>query len=122
MKTKNLIITGVLGAFLSLVVLFAIGIFLIPTLHHEKMTEYRGTDVVQQFEITYPNAGMVATSGTPFEQHTTFTNFQNARMASLDFYKGLSGESITYKCERIIPTEESVEIFYFENPTVETQK
>ena len=123
MKTKKLIITGVLGIFLSIVVIFAVGIFVIPMLHHEQILEYRAMDVVKQFELTYPDSGMVATSsGKLLEQHITFTNFKNARMASLDFTQGITGEHIVYKCEKIISMQESIEIFYFENPTVDTIK
>lgn len=122
MDTRKLILTGVLGVALSVVLMFSIAVFIVPTLHVEKTMAYKSTDLAKQFELAYPEYTMITNSGNLYEQHTSFTYFKNARYASLTFTEGINGENIVYKCERIISSQDPVEIFYFENPTTETIK
>lgn len=117
MKTKKLILIGVLGVILSVVFLMFLAVFVVPAMHAEKTMEYQLNDLVIQFELTYPKQGMVTNSGTLYEQHTSFTHFKNGRYASLTFTEGLNGESIVYKCKRIVSSLEPVEIFSFEDPS-----
>jgi hypothetical protein len=122
MNTNKLIITGILGVVLSIVVMFSFAVFVAPTLHEQNLREYKSTDLAKQFQLTYPESGMVATTGTLYERNTSFTYFKNARHASLTFFESLDGQKIIYKCERIISSQEPVEIFYFEDPTPEIIK
>ena len=64
MSTNKLIIIGILGVALSIVVMFSFAIFVAPTLHQQNLTEYKSTDLAKQFQLTYPESGMVAISGT----------------------------------------------------------
>ena len=121
MKTRNLIITGIIGVVLSFFVITGLLVFVVAPLHNQQITDYQSHELVQQFHATYPQSGM-AMSGTLFEDHISFTFFKNARHASLTFSSDMDGEKIIYKCERIISSQEPVEIFYFEEPTVQTIK
>lgn len=111
-----------MGVVLSIVVVFSFFIFIASPLQQQSMMKYESTDLVKQFLLTYPESGIVATSGDFFEKHTSFTYSKNARWVSLTFSEGFDGEKIVYKCERIISSQEPVEIFYFEEPTPEIIK
>ena len=117
MKTSKLIVTGVLGVLLSVVVMFSFLIFVASPLQQQAMMKYESTDLAKQFLLIYPESGMVTTSGNFFEKHTSFTYSKNARWASLTFSEGIDGNKTVYKCERIISSQDPVEIFYFEEPT-----
>ena len=121
MKTRNLIITGIIGVVLSFFVLIGFLVFVVAPLNNQQITEYQSHELVRQFHETYPQSGM-AMSGTLFSDQVSFTFFKNARHASLTFSSDFDDEKITYKCERIISSQEPVEIFYFEEPTVQTIK
>ncbi|MGD8707147.1 MAG: hypothetical protein PVI88_00510 [Nitrosopumilaceae archaeon] len=120
MKTKKLILTGILGVVLAFVVIIAIGIVVMPSLYHQKVQDYRENELVRQFEITYPDSGIILSSGNLFEQEMSFSHSQNARTVSLSFIQGIGGESISYKCERKLPGQDVKVIFYFDNPTPQT--
>ena len=122
MKTRNLVITGIIGVVLSFFVMIGFLVFVVAPLQNQQITDYQSHKLVQQVHDTYPQSGMVAMSGTLFEDHTSFTFFKNARHVSLTFSSDMDGEKIIYKCERIISSQEPVEIFYFEEPTVQTIK
>ena len=117
MKTSKLIVTGVLGVLLSVVVMFSFLIFVASPLQQQAMMKYESTDLAKQFLLIYPESGMVTTSGNFFEKHTSFTYSKNARWASLTFSEGIDGNKTVYKCERIISSQDPVDIFYFEEPT-----
>ena len=121
MKTRNLIVTGIISVVLSFFVITGFLVFVIAPLNHQQITDYQSHELVKQFHEIYPQSG-IAMSGTLFEDHVSFTFFKNARHASLTFSSDLDGEKIIYKCERIILSQEPVEIFYFEEPTVQTIK
>lgn len=91
-------------------------------LTHQQIDEYQSNELVQQFRETYPLSGITSMSGTLFEKEISFTYSKNARYVSLTFSDSLDGQQITYKCERIISSQEPVEIFYFEEPTIQTIK
>ena len=122
MKTKLLIITGIIGVALSFFVLTGFLMFVVAPLNNQQISDYQSNDLVKQFHKSYPQNEMTTMSGTLFEDHISFTYFKNARYASLTFLDGIDGQKITYKCERIISSQEPVEIFYFEEPTVQTIK
>lgn len=119
MKTKKLILTGILGVALAFVVIIAVGIVVMPSLYHQKVQDYRENDLVKQFELSYPDSGIILNSGNLFEQQMSFSHSQNARTVSLSFIQGISGESISYKCERKLPGQDVEVIFYFDDPTPE---
>ena len=120
MKTKKLILTGILGVVLAFAVIIAVGIVVMPSLYHQKVQDYRENELVRQFEITYPDSGIILNSGNLFEQEMSFSHSQNARTVSLSFTQGIGGESISYKCQRNLPGQDATVIFYFENPTPQT--
>ncbi len=122
MKTKNLIIIGITGVVLSFFVMTGFLMFVVAPLNNQQITDYQSNELVKQFHENYPQNGMTTMSGTLFEDHISFTYFKNARYASLTFSDSMDGQKITYKCERIISSQEPIEIFYFENPTVQTIK
>ncbi|WP_148702919.1 hypothetical protein [Nitrosopumilus piranensis] len=122
MKTRNLIITGIVGVVLSFFVITAFLIFVAAPIQHQKVTDYQSHELVKQFHETYPQTGMTTMSGTLFEDHISFTYYKNARYVSLTFTDNPDGQKITYQCQRIISSQESVEIFYFEEPTIQTIK
>lgn len=122
MKMKGLIITGVIGVVLSFFVITGFLVFVMGPLNNQQINEYQSNELVQQFHESYPQSGMTTMSGTLFENHISFTYFKNARYVSLTFIDDIDGQKITYKCERIISSQEPVEIFYFEEPTVQTIK
>ncbi|MCV0371933.1 MAG: hypothetical protein K5793_00030 [Nitrosarchaeum sp.] len=122
MKIKSLIITGIVGVVLSFFVITGFLMFVMAPLNHQQITDYQSNELVKQFHESYPQSGMTTMSGTLFEDHISFTWFKNARYVSLTFSDGMDGQKITYKCERIISSEEPVEIFYFEEPTPEIIK
>lgn len=122
MKTNKLIITGILGVILSIVVMVSFAIFLAPSLLHDKVLKYKSEELAKQFELTYPDSGVMTNTGNMFEQNTSFVYSKNARWVSLTFTEGINGEKTVYKCERIISSQEPVEIFYFEDPTPEIIK
>ena len=119
MKTKKLILTGILGVALAFVVIIAVGIVVMPSLYHQKVQDYRENDLVKQFELSYPDSGIILNSGNLFEQQMSFSHSQNARTVSLSFIQGIGGESISYKCERKLPGQDVEVIFYFDDPTPE---
>ncbi len=122
MKTRNLIITGVVGVVLSFFVITGFLVFVMGPLNNQQIADYQSNELVKQFHETYPQSGMTTMSGTLFENHISFTYFKNARYVSLTFTDDMDGQKIIYKCERIISSQEPVEIFYFEEPTVQTIK
>ena len=122
MNTHKLILTGVFGVILSVVVMFSFLLFVASPLQQQAIMTYESTDLAKQFLATYPESGIVTASGDFFEKHTSFTYSKNARWVSLTFSEGIDGEKIVYKCERIISSQEPVEIFYFEEPSPETIK
>ncbi len=122
MKTSKLIMTGILGVILYVVVMFSFLIFVASPLQQQAMMKYESTDLAKQFLETYPESGIVATSGDFFEKHTSFTYSKNARWVSLTFSEGIDGQKTVYKCERITSSQEPAEIFYFEDPSPETIK
>ena len=122
MKTRNLVITGVFGTVLSFFVITGFLVFVMGPLNHQQITEYRSNELVQQFLVTYPLSGITSMSGTLFENEISFTYSKNARYVSLTFSDSMNGQKITYKCERIISSQEPIEIFYFEDPTIQTIK
>ena len=122
MKTRLLIIIGVIGVVLSFFVITGFLVFVMGPLNHQQIDEYQSNELVQQFRETYPLSGITSMSGTMFENEISFTYYQNARYVSLTFSDSIDGQKITYKCERIISSQEPVEIFYFEDPSVQTIK
>ena len=122
MKTRILIIIGVIGVVLSFFVITGFLVFVMGPLNHQQIVEYQSNELVQQFLETYPQSGITSMSGTLFENEISFSYSQNARYVSLTFSDSVKGQKITYKCEKIISSQEPVEIFYFENPTVQTIK
>lgn len=122
MKTSKLIMTGISGVVLSVVVMFSFLVFVASPLQQQAMMKYESTDLAKQFLATYPESGIVTTSGDFFEKHTSFTYSKNARWVSLTFSEGIGDDKTVYKCERIISSQEPVEIFHFEEPTPETIK
>ena len=122
MKTRFLIIIGVIGVVLSFFVITGFLVFVIGPLNHQQIAEYQSNELVQQFLETYPQSGITSMSGTLFENEISFSYSQNARYVSLTFSDSVDGQKITYKCERIISSQEPVEIFYFVDPTVQTIK
>ena len=96
--------------------------FVVAPLNNQQIAEYQSNELVKQFHENYPQSGVTTMSGTLFEDHISFAYFKNARYVSLTFSDSMEGEKITYKCERIISSQEPVEIFYFEEPTVQTIK
>lgn len=122
MKTRLLIIIGIIGVVLSFFVITGFLVFVMGPLNQQQIAEYQSNELVQQFRETYPLSGITSMSGTLFESEISFTYYQNARYVSLIFSDSVDGQKITYKCERIISSQEPVEIFYFENPTIQTIK
>ena len=122
MKTRFLIIIGVIGVVLSFFVITGFLVFVMGPLNHQQIDEYQSNELVRQFLETYPQSGITSMSGTLFENEISFTYSKNARYVSLTFSDGMDGQKITYKCERIISSQEPVEIFYFEDPTIQTIK
>ena len=122
MKTRILIIIGVIGVVLSFFVITGFLVFVMGPVNHQQIVEYQSNELVQQFLETYPQSGITSMSGTLFENEISFTYSQNARYVSLTFSDSMEGQKITYKCERSISSQEPVEIFYFEDPTVQTIK
>ena len=122
MKTGKLILTGILGVVLSVVVMFSFLVFVASPLQQQEVMKYESTDLAKQFLATYPESGIVTTSGDFFEKHTSFTYSKNARWVSLTFSEGIDGQKTVYKCERIISSQEPIAIFYFEKPSTETIK
>lgn len=119
MRTRKLILVGILGVVLSVAVIFSFLMFVVSPLQQQSISKYQSTELARQFLLTYPDSGIVTTSGNFFEQHTSFTYSKNARWASLTFTDGMDGQKIIYTCQRIISSQEPVEIFYFEDPTPE---
>lgn len=122
MKTKNLIIVGIIGVVLSFFVMTGFLMLVVAPLNNQQIADYQSNELVKQFHKNYPQNGMTTMSGTLFEDNISFTYFKNARYVSLTFSDSMDGQKITYKCERIISSQEPVEIFYFEDPTPEIIK
>jgi len=122
MKTKNLIIVGIIGVVLSFFVMTGFLMLVVAPLNNQQIADYQSNGLVKQFHENYPQNGMTTMSGTLFEDNISFTYFKNARYVSLTFSDSMDGQKIIYKCERIISSQEPVEIFYFEDPTPEIIK
>ncbi len=122
MKTRLVIIVGIIGVVLSFFVITGFLVFVMGPLNHQQVVEYQSNELVQQFLETYPQSGITSMSGTLFEKEISFTYSKNARYVSLTFSDSMDGQTISYKCERIISSQEPVEIFHFEEPSPEIIK
>ena len=85
MKTRLVIIVGIIGVVLSFFVITGFLVFVMGPLNHQQVAEYQSNELVQQFLETYPQSGITSMSGTLFEKEISFTYSKNARYVSLTF-------------------------------------